>query len=249
MDEQTGVAEQGVADLTPESGVEATSPVAGQETAPESQQETVPVEQTTERVDPQEGIRQALEAERNRRQAAEFEAMRYKQLIAQQQVQPQPDPLASRDPDDVVTVAEMRDLIQQVEQQQKQSFQDQNIQMSVNRAKEKYRGSALSYDDAVKIANEKFEPSMINAILSSNDPAETLYQLVTAQPEYKAQQAEAIKSQAIQSTVDTVTRHTNQPSTLSGVGGGANTEMDEAKRYATMTDEEFEAEIQKAKWS
>jgi hypothetical protein len=180
-----------------------------------------------------ETARMALEAAKR--------AEEYNAYLQGQQQRPV-DRFEGRDPDEVVTIAELKQIenenkqrIETAQFKTKEEQRQNNLTESLDRAREKHS----NFDEVLAKAQKIFNQQELGAIGMMKDPGERLYKMVIAEnPEMKAQE----KADIVKETIDTVNANLNTPGTLSGAGG-SDTVLDQAKKFGQMSNEDFEAEI------
>jgi hypothetical protein len=190
-----------------------------------------------------EGLKQGIQAERQKRQEAEQRAAFTEQLLQQQQVQPQQSNEYDYDPEDYPTNRDIEKMIekklQPYQQQTMSNVQSQNF----NIARSKYSDfdkvvGPGSYFDRL----QQQQPGLLQSIQDQPNAAELAYQIGQSHPEYKKQAIE----KATQEVTTKIESNLAKPNTLSGTGG-TDAEKEQADKFAKMSDAEFRAEVQKVK--
>lgn len=182
-----------------------------------------------------EGLRQALEAERTKRQAAEQRALLVEQFSQQNQKEVQSDDDYEYYPDDYVDVKTVKKIVQEAVQTTNTS--EDIFKMQVELAKNKYS----DYQEVVKNWESKVDDKTYQAVMASGNPAELAYRLGRADDAYQKK----LIDKATEEYAEKMRANSEKPSTIGGVSGKS-PDL-EVKDYENMSDEEFEKELLKVK--
>lgn len=184
---------------------------------------------------------EAIVALRKENQALKQQLQQVAAYLQQQQAQPAqrkqeppPDPLGKLDDDDVITVADMKKVLQFYAQQ----AQAQPQQPAVDPRELAIRTQFPDYDDSIKQIPALLEeyPHLRSAIVGSENPFLTAYSLVQM---YKGKSKQGDK--AVQKLMDNMSKPRSSGKVASG--GGAS----KASYYASLDDKGLEAMIAKVK--
>lgn len=182
-----------------------------------------------------EGLKKGIQAEREKRRLYEDIARRG---YAQQPQQPQAPQYAD---EDYVQFGDVRKYVDSILGQVKQQYRNDQVRVSIDRAKGKYS----DFDEATELANELSlrDPALTDYVLNSVDPGEAIYQVARLHPSWtgKAEKETAKK------ITQKIAQNTKQPRTLSDAGAGAGPAEFSSDRIKNMSHEEFEALVRKRK--
>jgi len=204
----------------------------------------------------------ALEAERRKRQDYERETARERgaREALERQInelrQPKVEQQPQFDPEEPITVKQAQEMLAQYQERNRVQAQQERIAKSADDTRAKYKEADFTYDDALvwasgydnlgnRVGEPHLSPGALGAVLTDPNPAQTLYDLVLLKnTDLRKKQDQNIQTETVKKTAEVINRHLNQPSTLTNVGG-SNRVLDQVKKWETMTNEEFEAEVQK----
>jgi hypothetical protein len=200
---------------------------------------TMPVDKEPQTPDPKDAeiaaLRKARDANAAKARKANEELIYAKGLIDAQKKEE-----VEQYDDDLLTREQFRSELEKLRHEQQQQQQLERVNNSVDKATKKYANSALTYEDVVEWASANYTPEQMAPILAQKDPAQTLYNIVSAEPENRNKIDSKLKKEAVQKTVDIINEHQNQPGTLSSAGGG-NRVLDKIKEWDQMSTSDFVA--------
>jgi len=214
--------------------------VSSAETPVENTEQIV-VESPTEQSRAEEGLIQGFQAEREKRQLAEQRAQLLEQMMYNQQNQQhqQPTQLPDYAPDDLVTVRTAEQILEQrlgkIEQQNRERLLNTQVEMMRNKV------GKQEYDEVIDLFKRTASPSMINVVMSSDNPAELAFQLGSSQPEYQRK----VNDKATKAITSKVSANLDKPQTLNNMSGSSPQFV--TKDYSNMSDAEIDREARKIK--
>jgi hypothetical protein len=185
-------------------------------------------------------IRKIREDERGKTKAAREDARQAREaadkaLRIVEQLTTKPQQQEEYDPDMPMTRGEWERLDRQKKERDKQERQGLLVKETAAKAKADYKDAPLSWDEAIQYARDNFsEEQLLAALSDKKNPAQTLYNLVAIQPEFKARLTEGVQKETVKNTVATLNKHLNQAGTLSK-SGSSNSTIDEVKRWDDMS--------------
>ena len=161
-------------------------------------------------------------------------------VVKQAPVDPIADLLKGRTDDDLLTVSDVKRLLGATRDSSEQAIRTQMRDMSERVARIRYS----DYDDVLDNYTAKMiakNPDLLDAINRSSDPAEAAYLLGRSHPDFVQSQIKASTAKV----ADKIQKNATKPKTLSARATGT-PRVSSDDRYASMTDADFEKEIQKA---
>lgn len=220
--------------------------LAAEAPAQEEQVESVVENKAEPKEDPNTvNWRQANEVMRLQKQRIdELERDRQERAQAREPVE-EPDEFANEDPDNYITVAKARQMLEKtaekkaraMAQQAVQEYaQQQTVAMSEDRARTKYE----DYDyvmETYALPMIKNDPALAYKIQQSKNPAETAYKLGKLSDGYEETMTKAAQSPK----ADKILKNSQRP-TSSNAAGALKTQAD---KYANMSQADIWAESQK----
>jgi len=150
--------------------------------------------------------------------------------------------LPEEDLDDWLTKGQVLDVVQKAIQKQSEEQKSFKNFISASLARQAHS----DYDEVIKYAEEKIriDPSLAQAVLDSVDPAGTLYQLGQTHPEVIKK---AIQEKS-KETADKIRTNLNAPATITDMGGGNESALDEIDTIWKKNDGEFADYINNIKY-
>jgi len=181
----------------------------------------------------QDGQLQALFAERKERQKLEAERDFLKQMISQPAKPQEPE----YDPEELVTHANVANLLDKRFTHIEQKFRQNEIYQMEVAARQKYP----DFDEVFLLTEEiaKNTPGLGSTILNAPNPAEVAYALGKSHPSYLQKQISKSTSQV----ADKINSNLNTPPTLGSMSGSG--VKDNVKNWSNAPAMEVEAEIRK----
>ena len=172
--------------------------------------------------------------EQNEMLRRQVELLQYGQ---QQDNQPQQQALYD-DPEDLPTNRQVEDMVNQ----RFQSVQEQQKQQTTNFQVQMARQNYSDYDEVIRLADQVVgnNEGLKNAILASQNPAETAYNLGKSHPDYLKMSQQKARADV----AGKVKNNFNRPNTLSQAGGGKPSTQ---KDFNSMSRTEIEEEIHRVK--
>ena len=196
-----------------------------------------PVIQTTDK--DVEGLRQGIQAERERRQLAEQKAQLYEQMLQQQQMQSQQAQQPTYAPDDLITVGVADKMVEQKLNVYEQQKRNELFNLQVEIAKTKHEDYTEVIDCFNKMSQQ--DPSLLDTIQRAKNPVEMAYKLGKTDPEY---QQKLIKK-ATEQVTQKINANLDKPPTLNTMSGMSPAFA--AKDWSKATDAEIDAESRRIK--
>jgi hypothetical protein len=196
-----------------------------------------------EAVNEVEGLKQGIQAERQKRQEAEARANFTEQLLQQANTSQQTQVESDYDPEDYPTNESVRKMIQQevgaiktnsLQEQQTQSYRE----MSKKEDFAKLVANPDSFFNQLKMNN----PGILDSFNSQPNAAELAYNYAKSHPEYIKSEI----SKATQEVTQKIDQNLNKPNTLSGTGG-TDAEREDADKISKLSDAEFNKMVQQVK--
>lgn len=193
------------------------------------------------------GLRQARDANAEKARKAAEEAAYWRGVVEANFSRKAEESEEDYDPEEPVTRADFERMRQQDTLKQQQALRDQQINASFIAAREKYKNdSILTFEQAEAkardlLASGQWTKGTLDAMGGTPNPAETLRNMVMAQTDILQKVQTTAKKQAVEQTVESLNRNTNQAGTLSDAPGG-NRVVSEAKRWQDMPTDELLAE-------
>lgn len=252
MEDQTDVVEEiQQSDVDSVAGENSVMPAEKEGESPQGEQTPEKVEEVSPEI---VGLRQARDDNAAKLREASTNLDRITQEnaqlrnITQQLVNKQPVDEFQDDPDEPLTRGEWQKLEKEREAKRAKELQEKNVRVqeekvikSANRARKNYAKEDFTYDMALDYAEKHPDKIPMIPITMTEDPAQTLYDLVLIQPENKDKFIKTAQANAVKKTVETINENLNQAGTLSDTGGGDRT-LDEIKKYEQMSYAEIIAE-------
>lgn len=219
-----------------------------QEGDQQTQTQTVPLQVV-------QSLREELKETKERARRAEYQAQIQSQQDSQQAQQAQQkadDPLADLEDDDFLTAGQARKIIQRTQQQNQQVMREIQIRQQLPDYDE------VIQNDLPEIIQQK--PHLRDAILSSGDPYSLAYELGKAHRQTKQGQQQPAQQEGQNasgegegqveqgSELDQALQQQQQrPGSASQAAAASRGSVSQAARYDTMSPEEFEEEIRRAR--
>ena len=186
-------------------------------------------------------MEETIKSTQSRFEEKENELAFYRNLHQSQPVQ-QTQELPEEDLDDWLTKGQVLDVVQKAIQKQSEEQKSFKNFISASLARQAHS----DYDEVIKYAEEKIrvDPSLAQAVLDSVDPAGTLYQLGQTHPEV-IKKAIQEKSKA---TAEKIKTNLDTPGTITDMGGGHGSVLDEVDAIWEKNDDEFGKYINNVKY-
>ncbi|MGC9341673.1 MAG: hypothetical protein ACP5E3_03145 [Bacteroidales bacterium] len=247
--EDTGetVEEPGVADQ-----------VEGDEEAPEGEpEEGEPGKESPnieELINEIEGLKKAVIGERRSRQLAQAQLQMF---MKQSQKTTQESPSSDDDDEVILTKKEVSEIVNTMlaqQQSQKQSPSFEELKARVTAQESEFKKTHPDYDELTNeysldyiLGNEELgipqNLELFFEIVQSDNAPQALYNLAYKHPKYQ----ERLKREGAKELTQKMKKASSKSPGLSGAGRAGNRETDEARRIAEMSDEEFDAYVNKIK--
>ncbi len=190
-------------------------------------------EQGNDEVD---GLRQGIQAEREKRQKLEGQNEYLQNMISQQQ-QPAQSEETGYDPEEYIPAGEVKNLIAEEINGMKSQFRAQTVQGQVEDCKARYSDWDEVYKYAIDL--ETKSPGLGDALLNTPNPAESAYNLGRSHPDYIKKMIE----NGTKSTIDKMNQNANSTS-LASARSGQSKSMDNADAIGNLSDDDFEKLVQ-----
>ncbi len=230
--------ETGVNTAVPPTPTELVEPEPTEPTEPEPTEPIAAQEPGATEVD---GLTAGIQDERGKRQEAERQANFYRDL-AMSNVQDQQPQEQSLSDDDLLDARSVEKFIDQ----KTGAIQQQVRQQMITQQEQSQRLAHSDYDTMVDNYAKDIlskNPAMYDALQNAVNPAEFAYQLAQSHPEYIQNKINSEKTKVTQNVTETINQNLNIPPTLGAVGGNSVQEI--AKDWASASDADVEAEIQR----
>jgi len=206
-----------------------------------------------------QGLQTGISEERKKRQDAErvrdelaYRLSFMEQHYQQPQHQQQPTQPQYNDGDYVgdKTLGELREMLKGEIGGTIDSLKNEITQSKLIQSRESARARYPDYDEVFQkyvYPEAQRNPALLQAILTSPDPASTAYQFGCGSPEYREKIRKQSQERGAQKISQQIQKNSKQPSTLTAKPSAGNKPLDEVMKWRQASDEELLAEYERLK--